>query len=459
MRLLIVLILLGLMHATRSFTSGDAGTPAATSLGLGFVLLSAFFAGGVFKRFGLPRLTGYIAIGITAGPYVLGLLTPSMVTSLKLFNGVAIALIALTAGLEIELQRMRPLLRSIGYITLTAVVGTVILLAITVYLARDLLPFMVDMTTLQTVAVAGVLGAVMAAQSPAVVVALRDEAESDGPLTQTVLGVVVLADLVVILLFAVLSTLAKSTFGGGAGTDDGTSDVWLTIGNLAWEILGSMVVGVLVGVLFQLYVSFIAEGGALFILTVSFAVAEVGQRLALDPLLVALAAGMYVRNVTTGGDRVQKLIEATALPVYVVFFAVTGAGIHLDVLPLVGLPAGIFVATRAFGLLVGTRIGARLAKAPDVVERYAGFGLLPQAGLALALALLFSRTFPEFGSAASALVLGIVAINEIVAPVLYRVALVKSGEAGKGKRSASRIPDTVESTPAVQTVVVAPSEA
>jgi hypothetical protein len=117
--------------------------------------------------------------------------------------------------------------------------------------------------------------------------------------------------------------------------------------------------------------------------------------------------------------------------VYVLFFAVTGANLHLDILLVVGAPAAFLVLVRGFGLWAGTHVGARLAGAPPAVGRYAGFGLLPQAGLALALALLFAKTFPEFGEGAAALTLGVVALNELVAPVLYRSALVRSGEAGR----------------------------
>jgi Kef-type K+ transport system membrane component KefB len=117
--------------------------------------------------------------------------------------------------------------------------------------------------------------------------------------------------------------------------------------------------------------------------------------------------------------------------VYVLFFCVAGANLHLDALPIVWVPATMFVVVRGTGLLVLSRLGARLAGAPAMVQRYIGFGLLPQAGLALALALLFTRTFPEFGAAASALVLSVVALNEMLAPAAYRYALVQSGEAGK----------------------------
>jgi hypothetical protein len=98
---------------------------------------------------------------------------------------------------------------------------------------------------------------------------------------------------------------------------------------------------------------------------------------------------------------------------------------------VVGFPAIILVLARAAGFIGLGRISTTLAGAPDAVRKYIGFGLMPQAGLALALALLFVKTFPQIGAAASALIFGGVAINEMIAPVLYRFALVKSGEAGK----------------------------
>jgi Kef-type K+ transport system membrane component KefB len=200
---------------------------------------------------------------------------------------------------------------------------------------------------------------------------------------------------------------------------------------LAWELVGSLVAGVLIGIILAVYLRKIRSGGGLFVLTVCFVIAEVGRRLHFDPLLVALSAGVFIRNATSVGQELHREIEASALPVYVMFFAVAGATIHLDVLAVVGVPAVIFVLVRATGFLFGARIGARFAGAPENVRRHVGFGLLPRAGLALALSMLFAKTFPEFGAEAGALMLGVVAINEVVAPALYRFALVRSGEAGR----------------------------
>lgn len=419
----IILLVAGLMHAARSFHAADQASSVGALVTFGYLLLTAFLTGGLFKRLRLPRLTGYIATGIVVGPAALGLVSERAVESLQIFSGVAVALIALTAGTELELRAMRPLLRTIGAITALAVCGTTVLLAITVFLARRMLPFMHGMTVGHAVAVSLVLGVVMVAQSPAVVVALRKELDAEGPVASTVLGVVVIADLVVILLFAIVSAFAKSTFGQASQQG--------IVPALAWELLGSLVAGVLIGVILAAFLRFARGGSALFVLTVCFVVAEVGRRLHLDPLLVALSAGVFIRNTTDVGDDLHEGIEGSSLPVYVIFFAVAGATIHLDVLGVVGLPAVLFVVVRGLGFLVGNNVAARIAGAPDAVRRWAGFGLLPQAGLALALASLFAKAFPEFGADAAALTLSVVAINEIVAPALYRMALVRAGETSR----------------------------
>jgi Kef-type K+ transport system membrane component KefB len=422
--IVVIILLGGLMHATRTFSAGGLGGSAGTLLAFGYVLLTAFFVGDLFRKIRLPRLTGYIVTGVVVGPAVLGLLSEEMVQSLNIVSGVAVSLIALTAGSELELPAMRPHLRTIGWISAIAVGGTTVLLALAVYLGRELLPFMAGLSTLQAVTVATVVGVVLVAQSPAVVVALTDEMRADGPVAKTVLGVVVIADLVVILLFAVASLLAKATLevGGGAGG---------AIAGLAWEIFGSLSAGLAAGLVLALYLTKVRKGAPLFILTVAFVIAEVGQRLQLDPLLVSLVAGILIRNATEAGDALKANIEPSSLPVYIVFFAVAGATLHLGALAVMGLPAAALVLLRAGGLLGGTWMAARLAQAPREVQRYAGFGLVPQAGLAIALSLLFTKTFPDFAASAGALTLGVVAINELLAPVLYRAALVRSGEADR----------------------------
>lgn len=442
--LLLFLAFAGLMGAVRTFTA--AGGSASTAAAFGYLLLSGFFGGRLFAQLRLPKLTGYLAAGIVAGPYVFNLVPRAALDNLSVFNGVATALIALTAGLELHFKSIRSLLRPVLWISLVGVSLGAVLIAATVFLVRARLPFMEGMNPTQTAVICAILGIVMVAQSPAVVVALRDETNADGPVVRTVLGVVVIGDMLVILLFAGASILTKSVLGAAANPLD-------ALLSIAWELLGSLAIGAVVGVLLAAALRFARSSAGLFVLTTCFVVAEIGRRVHLDPLLVALAAGLLVRNATSYGEHLHEGIEQSSLPVYVVFFAITGAGIHLDVLATVGTAALAIVAARAAGLLGGARLGARLGGADPSVKRYAGFGLLPQAGLALALALLFRRTFPEFGAEAGALTLGVVAINEIVAPAIYRFAILRAGEANAGppesvgEPSADRTPMPTHESP------------
>ncbi len=431
MRLIYLLVLAGLMHAARSFAPDITvgGGAAGTALACGYLLLSAFLMGSVFKSLRLPRLTGYLVTGIVVGPQALNLVSGPMVSNLKIFNGIATALIALTAGVELDLDAMKPLMRSISWLTSVTICGTILLISSAVFLLQHRLPFLHQLSTLQVGAVALVLGVTMVAQSPAVVVALQSEMAADGPLTRTVLGVVVLSDLLVIVLFAIVSSVAKSVLGS-------KTDALHTAGALTWEVLGSLVIGACVGIIIATYLRYVKGRSALFVLAAAFLVAEVGQRIDLDPMLLALAAGVFIRNITVHGKRLQEEIEASSLPVYVVFFAVTGAAVHVRDLMVVGIPAIVLVLTRAAGFLGLGKIATSLADSPGAVKQYIGFGLMPQAGLALALAILFVKTFPSMGEAAAALVFGGVAINEMIAPVLYRYALVKTGEAGKAEPEA-----------------------
>ncbi len=428
MRLLLLVALCGLMDAAQSFAPGR-GLVAQTSgvtLAAGFVLLAGFLGGSLFHDIRLPRLTGYLATGILIGPHVLDLVSGEMVQRLRLFGGIAVSLIALTAGAEMDLRSMRSLFRSISWITALAVGGSMAAIAGAMFLMRDQLDFLARLGPVEAALIAVTFGVMLAAQSPAVVVALRDEMRAEGPLTRTVLGVVVLSDLVIIVMFALASSVTQRFLSVEAPHGG-------MVNQLTWEIFGSLGIGVVLGMLIALYLKVVSARASLTVVVMGYLVAEIGERVNLDPLLLALGAGMFVRNMTSHGERLLREVHSATMPIYVMFFALAGAGVHLDVLPVLAAPISVFLLVRGLSMVGGASLAGRVADAPAVVRRYAGFGLLPQAGLALALAVLFSRTFPSLGPEASALVFGVVAMNELVSPVLYRWALLRSGESGQGE--------------------------
>ena len=423
MNLVLLIALTVLVKAVRSFAP-DSANAAAVALAVGFLLMAGFFAGKVFKGFGLPKLTGYLAAGIVFGPYVLDVVSTPVLGSLGVFRGVAVSLLALTAGLEMHLPTLKPLMRTVRWLLMLGVGGSAILVFVVILLAQSLLPFLGDLDTVQTIAVAAVLAIAISAQSPAVMVTVRDEMAADGPMVKTMMATVVFADLSIIILFAIVTPLAQATLGA-------SGDALATAASLGWHLGGSITVGIVIGFLVALFVGRIEGAHALFIGAIAFVIAEVGERLHLDPLVVSLAAGVVIRNLSTVADRVQNAIEAASYPVYIAFFAIAGAGVHLHALQVFAVPAVLLMVTRAVGRWIGARAGARVAQAPEVVRKYGAYALIPQAGLALALATLFGESFPTLGAGGGDLLFSIVALNEMIAPVGYRLAIIKAGEAGK----------------------------
>lgn len=422
--LFVLAALAGLMQAARSFAPGVINS-GGTELAFGFLLLAAFFTARVVSRFGLPRLTGYIGAGIVVGPHALGLIDQPMIGQLRLVGGVATAVIALSAGTELNLRAIRPQLRVIRRIALWSVFGTLAALSVTFLLLRPMIPFLDALPFEHAAAISVTLAIALTAKSPAVVMAMIGETRAEGPLTRTMLGMVVVADLGVIVLYGIGSAAATAVISGEVR-------VGAAVGGIAWEVFGSLGVGVFVGLILGQFLLHVNNGVGLFALMLCFVVAEIGNAVHLDPLIIALTAGLWVENVSRADAR--KLtggFEQASLPVYLVFFSLAGAKLHLHELMLLAAPVAVIVVTRAASFYAGTRLATRIPDVDPTVRRLAWLGLVPQAGLALALAELVRRTFPSFGDAAFALVVGVVATNEMIAPIILRIAILRSGEAGK----------------------------
>jgi Kef-type K+ transport system membrane component KefB len=425
--LILLIIVVALMSSARSFLGPGApsGSDAGTALAFGFLVLAAIQSGEIAAVARFPRLTGYLLCGLACGPSAAGLLTTPMIAGLKLVSSVAVGLIALSAGCELDLRHLRPRLRSVVAVSGLSLVLALAAIAALVVAMAAWLPFLHGLSPPQRWAVALNLGVLIASLSPSVVLALLTESGAQGPVSETGLGVVVLSDIAVIVLFGVSSSVAQSVFGGGHG---GLSPV----AKLALELFGSVAVGAFVAVAIRLWVRRVRQGLVLFILAVCVVAAEVGSRLHLDPLLINLAAGLILQNVLgVSGEEVAHALEPASLPIFAVFFALAGAGLDLAVVRTVWVAALVFAAARGAALTAGAAAGARLAGAEPIVKRWVPFALLPQAGVSVGLAELLARHFPTWGGGARALVLAVVTLNLIVGPVLLRMALLRSGEVGK----------------------------
>jgi Kef-type K+ transport system membrane component KefB len=421
--LLTIAAVVALTYATRSFVPrGATITGSGAALAFGFLLIVAVQAAHICDRLKMPRLTGYIIIGILFGPELAGLVSAKMLNDLAIVKGTAVGLIAFLAGCELNLRHLAPRLRAIGTTAVTTMFAAAALLFGLFYGATYFLPVTAHFTTPERLAVALVASNVLAAYSPAVVVAILSETRARGPLSEAVLSIVVLADLFIVITYALSSTVAHAVFPADAHGS--------ALSTLMPHIFGSIVAGLVAGGVLAAVASRFVERSGLFTFAVLFVGAEAGAALHLNPLLIGLTAGLLLENVTTiGGERLSRAAESVALPTFAIFFAVVGAEVQMHAF-LTTAPFAIAAAlVRAGGVYLGAMAAARIVGLDHVFARRLTVGLVPQAGVAIALAALLLADFAPWGTVIGTVVLGTIIVNQLVGPVLFRNAIVAAGEA------------------------------
>jgi Kef-type K+ transport system membrane component KefB len=422
---LLTLVVITILAALFRFLVPLSGMGAATML-LGFLLLAAYVAGELSRDFRLPRITGYLIIGILCGPHLLGLLPQEIVDDFRLINGVALSVIALQAGGELRLDRLRPRIRSISAITVLQIVIISLGTAVVVYLARDMFPFLDGHPPRTALAVALIFGLVAVAKSPATTIAVITELRAKGPLTDTVLGVSVLKDVLLLLMVAVVVPAAVVLADPGGGFD------FEQLSHFALGMGLSLSLGAAVGGLISIYLSKLGQQPILFVLAVAFGVVELTRVLGFDSefyILMSMAAGFVVQNFSVHGPRFVEALEANSLPLYALFFAVAGADLDLGVIPAVWKAGLLLILVRAMLILASTYLGARAARDLAPIRRYAWMGFLAQAGVTLGLATIVRDRFGEWGGAVAAIIIAMIAVNQLIGPPLFRHSLVRAQEA------------------------------
>ncbi|HYX92239.1 MAG TPA: cation:proton antiporter [Myxococcaceae bacterium] len=418
---------LGLLLALLAVVSGlkllrdDLGTPI--TLAGAALLLCGIFAGKIAAQLGLPRLTGYLLIGVLVGPYVLRFIPREGVSGLDLVKGLAVSLIALSAGAELELERVR---RTGARVLWRGVVLAALVFAVSagaLLVARPFLPFLAGLSWPQALAVTAMTATVIVSFSPTVTIAIVQETRARGPFTEFLMTLVIVGDLVVLLAFALAVGATRAAFGGGF-------NLAALFGGVGWELFGSIAAGGLLGLGVLVYLKKVRREIPLFITAVCFISAEAGLEIHLSPLLLSLAAGALVANLDSReAHRLAGATQMAALPVFALFFATAGAGLKLDVVARVGPVALVLVLLRAGALYFGSR--QLIPREEPALRRYLWMGLVSQAGVTFGLAALIGRSFPSFGAAIEVLIVAMVSLHELVGPVLTRRALLNVGEVGE----------------------------
>ena len=421
--LLALALAIAAMVAVRELAGERTSAAAATPLALGFALMGALITGEALRRFQLPRLTGYLLFGVIVGPYVSNLITAPMAAQLQVFTGIATTLIALIAGLTLSVERLGSRIGAIVRMTLTTLAVAMAGLAVVGWLVWRWLPVAPYASGVELLAMLALTTVIVVSFSPTMTAAVVADSGARGRLSDTVLAMVVLADLVLLVVFAVSMQVARVVFDGGGwqGAE--------MLARLAWEIGGAVAFGVLVGVMFALYLRYIGREITLVLLAVCALLSQVGSTQQLQPLLAAVAAGIVIENLAVAqGDSLRAAVRRGAPPVLVVFFVAVGASLRLDALWAIGLAALALSAVRVGFIRVGAIAGAKASGLPGPIRKYAWTGLVSQAGITLGFAAVIAAEFPGWGNQLQLLLVGSIAINELIGPLLFRRGLTKAGE-------------------------------
>ncbi|MDJ0757474.1 MAG: cation:proton antiporter [Ardenticatenaceae bacterium] len=398
------------------------------------VAIAAQKVGQLFSKIGLPYITGYLLLGVLAGPFMFGLLPEESVVELRFIEEISLGLIAFVAGSELYLREIRPRIRNVGTIVGVTMLIAIPLSGVALFYLTEFIPFTAGMPFTSRLAVAILGGTILLALSPPSTIAVIKEVRAKGPFTRTLLGVTVTMDVVIVVLFAVAVAFASAllnntglnvAFLGLLAVDLGAAVlVGWGVGKTLQLILSSngsdwLKIGLILGLGYGIFAS------SHFLTELTYGTA---YELHIEPLLVAMIGGFYVTNYTPFRNLFEHLLHKIGPAVYVAFFALTGVGIKLDILLDTWPIALALFVVRFLAVNLGGFVGSQMVGENSKFKQNIGLAMITQAGIALGLAREVAVEFPSLGDAFATMVISVVVINEVVGPLFLKYALQRVGE-------------------------------
>ncbi len=420
--LMILIGLAALVLLTPLSRRGVAGEEAAFCLG--FILLFGYYLAKIFEGFRLPMISSYIVAGILSGPFVINLLSGEVVKDLQLFDDAALAIIALIAGGEMKLRILRARMRSFFWVVFSQVVLSFVGAGFVALALSGRLAIPGVERFVGALALTLLLGLVTAARSPSTTIGVVAETRSRGFVTDLIVGVTVILDVVILILVAfVIPTAEMLTTPGAQFSLSFARELFVSV-------FGSIGTGIFFGLLVGSYIRWVRGYLPLFLVGVGFVGSLVCRHYDLEPLLAFMIAGFVVENYSAMGEDLIRGLERSAFPLYVIFFAISGASIDLHALRVMWAFALMLAAVRAAAFLAGGWLAGRFVAEirPHASSMWLGF--LAQAGVTLGIATIIERKF-SWGGELKTLILAIIAINQLIGPVLLKLLLEKKGEVGQ----------------------------
>ena len=405
---------------------------------IAIAMVAGLFVSRFAKLFKLPAVTGYLVAGILVGPYVLGLIgidglgfvSHESVASLDIICDVALGFIAFAIGNEFRLSQLKRTGKQATVIGIfQALVATLFvdaaLIGLHFILGPNKLPLSVAIT----------LGAIASATAPAATLMVVRQYKAEGKLTDLLLPIVALDDAVGLVIFAVSFGIAKSVASGEALT------AISILVNPLLEIIASLLLGAVLGVLFSLAEKFFKSNSKRLSLAVTIVILAVSLskmtftigeeiHIGFSSLLVCMMLGTVFCNMCDFSEEIMNKTDKWTAPLLMLFFVLSGAELKLSVftqitIVLIGV---VYIIFRSAGKILGSLWSAAWTKCDSNIKKYLGITLLPQAGVALGMATIAKAALGTEGEMISNIVLFGVLIYELVGPLMTKIALTKAGD-------------------------------
>ena len=415
---------------------------ASVLISLSIALISGLLLSRLAKKVQLPAVTAYLVAGVLIGPYLLGALnipglgiTHAQIEGFGIIADVALGFIAFSMGNEFRLEALKKIGKQ------ATVIGIFQAFITTAVVDVALIALHFAMPEKLSLAAAIVLGAVATATAPAATLMVVRQYKAKGPLTNILLPVVALDDAVGLIVFAISFGIAKSM-------SQASVNVLSIVLEPLLEVILSLALGFIMGLFFTLCERFFFSRSKRMAVSVTFVMLTVGIsclkfniggiHIGFSSLLACMMLGTVFCNICDFSEELMERADRWTAPILILFFVISGAELELTVFAdiavvIIGLA---YIAARSLGKYSGAGISARWVKCDSNIVKYLGITLLPQAGVALGMAIKAIELGPD-GAIVRNITLFAVLIYEIVGPFLTKVALTKAGDIkAEGKTNA-----------------------
>lgn len=385
----------------------------------------AFYSGKSMKWIKLPSIIGFMIVGVLLGPSLFDVINEEFQEKLGFITDIALGFVALSIGLELSLKTLKKQGPGIVTVIFSESLMAFALVTGLIYLLTKDLPM------------ALIFGSLAPASAPAGTVAIIQEYKAKGPLTSALYSVVGFDDGLGIIIFGFAAAFAKSLLGQEMGIEAGS--FFELIGDPLKEVGLSIVIGAAISFIFSILARRLKSGRDIFILLFSFVLISSGlcHTLHLSLILTNMIFGIIIINTQkfTLVEKIHSELTKIMPLLFVLFFTLAGANLHISALPSLGFIGLIYIIGRSGGLIGGAKLGSHLGRLPESIKKYLGLGILSQAGVAIGLALIVKSEFAEYGEhgafIGATVITTVTATSiffEIIGPILTKIALSKSGE-------------------------------